>query len=378
MKITLMFAKPTTGGSAQLALQWSRLLRDAGATVQVLSLIDRPRRMRAGSVVELESEIGPIPSMGHRSRRDGPRTVWRIRRAIRPFEPDVIHVLDAAPEVYARLGTVGLGIPIVGTFVGRVARRRPGARSRLVHRLGLGARGIGADRWTALGRAVADFAVECGYDRELVEVVHPGFAPPVAPGTDSWISEQRREHPDRTFVIGVGRLEAVKRFELAIEAIALTPDDVHLVLVGEGAEHGMLERRSTTLGVADRVHFLGNQPTAIQLIADADVYVGPSESEGLVGYATLEAAALGTPIVVSDIPAVTQVLGDDCVRLVDPTDVRRFATCVLEAATATDDPRPARAREAVRAAFEPSNIQASLLAAYGDATGKPRTSLADP
>ena len=95
--------------------------------------------------------------------------------------------------------------------------------------------------------------------------------------------------------------------------MAAARPDVQLLLVGGGrgareliARHGLVERVRITGPLAD---------TELRaLIRGAAVFVVPSLVEGF-GLPVLEAMALGTPVVVSDTPALREVAGDAALAL---------------------------------------------------------------
>jgi len=100
------------------------------------------------------------------------------------------------------------------------------------------------------------------------------------------------------YVLVVGRLEAVKRPDLAIRALAHVPAPMRLVIVGEGSQRGLAERAAAESGVGDRVVFAGaasgDQLVALYAGARAVVYVPFDED---YGYVTLEAFLSAKPVV---------------------------------------------------------------------------------
>ena len=80
-------------------------------------------------------------------------------------------------------------------------------------------------------------------------------------------------------------------------ALALLPDDVHVVVVGEGPDRDDLERAiAAAVDLVSRVHLVGRVADARDLYRAFDVVVSPSRAEGLPN-SVLEAAAAGRAIV---------------------------------------------------------------------------------
>jgi glycosyltransferase involved in cell wall biosynthesis len=112
------------------------------------------------------------------------------------------------------------------------------------------------------------------------------------------LAERLREGRSGDYVLVVGRLESVKRPELAIRAMAHVPRPLRLVLVGEGSHRGAAERAAAEAGVADRVTFAGGA-TGDELVkwyADALAVVYAPYDEDY-GYVTLEAFLSDKPVV---------------------------------------------------------------------------------
>ncbi|MEV0380153.1 glycosyltransferase [Nonomuraea sp. NPDC050643] len=129
-------------------------------------------------------------------------------------------------------------------------------------------------------------------------------------------------------VLGVGRLEGVKRFDRLISAFARAgaPRPWELHLIGEGAEPARLRAHADREGVGDRVVFRGLVPAA-RMTAEylgASVLGLTSEHEGLP-VVLLEAGAHGLPSVAFDVSGGVRSAGP---VLVPPGDVDAFATAL--------------------------------------------------
>lgn len=116
--------------------------------------------------------------------------------------------------------------------------------------------------------------------------------------------------PDAIILGGLGRLDPAKGFTYLIEALANLRGDFPQALVaiaGTGALREQLEARASTLGIADRVVFLGFQ-TDVNVVLDAcDVFVMSSLCESL-GYALLEAMAHELPAVGTTVGGIPEVI----------------------------------------------------------------------
>ena len=140
-----------------------------------------------------------------------------------------------------------------------------------------------------------------------------------------------------------------------------------LEMRGRGDIATALRERAVERGVADRVIFTGQVPRekAYELLAAADVLAVPSHCEGMPKTA-VEAAALGTPFVVTDTCGVAAELhGETLGRVVKNWDAAAFGAAL----TVASDLRPAQeeARVFVQR-FSPERVAgaiSSLLDAIG-------------
>jgi glycosyltransferase involved in cell wall biosynthesis len=145
----------------------------------------------------------------------------------------------------------------------------------------------------------------------------------------------------------VGRLEAVKGLDLLLHAFRdarVTDPDTELHVAGGGPDRERLERLADDLGVSAAVMWHGHVDDPGAFLADIDVSVIPSRSEGF-GLSLLEALATGVPTAAFDLPALREV-GGATVAWAKPGDVTALADAMRRAKeTGTRDERRACALE---------------------------------
>jgi len=122
------------------------------------------------------------------------------------------------------------------------------------------------------------------------------------------------EAPRPCRIAYLGRLEAYKRVDLLLEAAAkLVPrfPGLEVLVIGRGAARASLEAQAHALGLADRTRFTGFVDDAARdaLLAQTRACVFPSEKEGW-GLTVIEANALATPVVASDVPGLRDSIRD--------------------------------------------------------------------
>ncbi len=106
--------------------------------------------------------------------------------------------------------------------------------------------------------------------------------------------------PDAPLILSVGELNENKNHKTVISALSQMQNKAaHYCIAGNGPLLEVLKDHAAALGVADRVHFLGYRRDVPALLYQADVFVLPSQREGL-GMAAIEAMSCGLPLVSSD------------------------------------------------------------------------------
>jgi L-malate glycosyltransferase len=132
-------------------------------------------------------------------------------------------------------------------------------------------------------------------------------------------------------LLTVGRLELIKGHHWAIRSIAdasIAPH-IHLHILGTGEEEQQLRRLSESLGLRDRVHFLGFRRNVYDYLAYCDALLIPSIHEGLP-YTLLEAMALGIPTIASHVGGLAETLQDKSTALLVPPQDKQALTQAIQ------------------------------------------------
>jgi phosphatidylinositol alpha-1,6-mannosyltransferase len=143
-------------------------------------------------------------------------------------------------------------------------------------------------------------------------------------------------------IVSVGRLVHRKGQDILIEAMPAIIKDVpeaHILMIGEGPYRSYLETRAKSLGIQERITFIGRIKYEVlpRYICAGDLFVMPSRSrlaglevEGL-GIVYLEASACGLPVIVGDSGgAPDAVLEGETGLVVDGTRKTDVAAAVVK------------------------------------------------
>lgn len=253
--------------------------------------------------------------------------LW-LRRLPRP---DVAHVfgfrdpIGTATATWCRLHGIPYVLEPLGMFMPRVRKLR-------LKRL------LDASLFRPVTAGAAAIVVTSEHERrqviaagglpERVVIRGNGFPPPAPDNRRTGALRRSLGLGDEPLILYVGRIASGKGIELLLEAVRRIPA-AHLALVGPDDGHGVsgkvlaAQRDPLTVG---RVHRLEPAERPLALYPDADVFVLPSEGESF-GMAAAEAAAAGTPVVVTHRCGIAEWLAPDAAVVV-PHDVDAVSTAV--------------------------------------------------
>lgn len=321
MRIARVLTRLNLGGPARQVLASDPRLLERGHELRVFC--GRPEPGEGDLRGELEArgvEVVPVPGLARAPSGWGDaRALAALARKLRAFRPDVVHTHASKAGLLGRLALPARRAARVHTFHGHVLEgyfgpRLSSALVRLERRLARR-----TDRVIAVSHATADDLVRLGVasERRLV-VVPPGveLAPLLAIEGRSGVLRSVCGAGEDTVLVGVlGRLAPVKRPELALEVfsmLAARHPRAELVYIGDGSERRALERRIRALPepLQRRVHMVGARADIAAVLADLDIVLSTSRSEGLP-VALVEAGAAGLPVVATDVGGVAEVVAHE-------------------------------------------------------------------
>ncbi|MBI1405777.1 MAG: glycosyltransferase [Caulobacter sp.] len=203
-------------------------------------------------------------------------------------------------DLWTRFGVAStarrLDARLLVAWMNRAARHAPAGPWGRIGRLGgyyklKNYRGF--DHLVGNTRDIVDWVIGQGWPAGKVSYI-PNFA--AAPEEVTPVDRASLDTPpDVPLLLSMGRLHAAKAHDVSLKALAALPD-AWLWIAGVGALEDQLKTLAQSLGVLDRVRFLGwrNDPSA--LYAAADVCLFPSRYEPL-GNVVIQAWAHGLPVI---------------------------------------------------------------------------------
>jgi len=268
-------------------------------------------------------------------KSSGHGAIGRIAAALRGAAIDVLHTHGGVAGLYGRLAAKKAGIPaIVHTLHGihYLHYRNPLAKRAsiiLERRL---------SRSTAAVIFVSQADLLVGMKLRLVpagkgRLIRNGVDPAgMIPDFDRAAKKNELGSAGRPLVVAISRLHRQKGLKHLLRAVPLIREEipaVKVVVAGGGPLESKLTSQVRRLRIEESTSLLGERKDVREVLAAADVFVLPSLWEGLP-YVLIEAAALGKPIVATDIDGVREVIrsGETGV-LVPPRDPGRLAAALI-------------------------------------------------
>ena len=227
-----------------------------------------------------------------RGKRAMVRMIGALRRATRhrlaSGDIDVVHAHWWFPSALA-IGRTAIRsrVPMVVTSHGSDARMATGMTASLAS--------------FALGRAAGVTTVSHWLAQRLRLLTAAPITVAPMPADVMRFTHQAAIRATPARLLFVGRLNPQKNPALLLRALAQLPEDIHLDVVGDGPESGMLHALSAQLGIAHRVAWHGHQPRDAMPVfyAQASCTLVPSRDEGF-GMVAAESLLCETPVVASN------------------------------------------------------------------------------
>ena len=178
-------------------------------------------------------------------------------------------------------------------------------------------------------------AVEMGWPEARAHVIS-NFVDPLPAGLAPVNRAEFNTPDDATVLIHLGRFVGRKRFDLAVRTVAGLPQHVHAWLIGDGELLAETRALAASLGVEDRVHFLGWQRDPSPFLKAADLLLCPTDEEPL-GNIVLEGWNAGLPVVATASPGPSWLIDDGVNGLLTPCgDADALTAAVSRVLTAPD------------------------------------------
>ena len=341
MKSLQIVGNARYGGATYLMLEWSKYLVERGYQVDIVCtdeiMVQKANEIPGIRVIDsiyMPREIKPGVDL---------KAFAQLISLMRQEQYHVVHTYTAVPSFLGRFAATLSRMPVIVNHQGGWS---VGDQSSFVERLFFTPleylATVACTKNICVSHAEKDKALQFGLapERKLVTIVN-GLD--TKPFVEAYQKRDRAEFlaslgvPEDHFVMGnTGRLVAGKGNETLVEAVHLLNKNRRaderpytLLLAGDGVGRSKLEALIKELNVENNVKLLGFWKEIPKFLANIDVFITPSLSEGL-SISLLEAMAAKCPIISSNIPPNAEVvLDEECGILVPTNDPLAIKEAVL-------------------------------------------------
>jgi glycosyltransferase involved in cell wall biosynthesis len=306
-----------------------------------------------------------------------------LHRLFRTLRPDIVHTHNPKPGVYGRLAAAAARVPaVVNTVHGLYAQPTdPWQRRAVVYSLERIAAAC-SDAELVQNPEDLETLTRLRVPRDRLTLLGNGvdlerFQPDaVSPDEVAQLRSSLGYGPDDVVVCAVGRLVWEKGYRELFTAASLLRAQgsaARFVVVGppDGSKDDRVDDESVRRAECDGVRFLGYRDDMPLLYAASDVFVLASHREGFPR-AAMEAAAMGLPVVATDVRGCRQVVDDGTTGLLVPVrDAPALAAAVSTLAASPDvrSRMSAAALAKARREFDQTRVIDTTLSVYSRLLG---------
>ncbi|HYY44558.1 MAG TPA: glycosyltransferase family 4 protein [Actinomycetota bacterium] len=283
----------------------------------------------------------------------GPVAAAGIRKALKEFDPEVVHLHEPLIPSLSLLALWNTEAPIVGTF----------------HAAADSSFGYQATK-PVLNRAAKRLDVRTTVSeaaRQLISRYFPGdyLITPNGVHSSRFCDAAPLDLGTGRKILFLSRIEERKGLDILIKAVASLGDlGVTLVVAGDGPERKSCRAMARRMGVS--VRFLGRVDEEVKprLYRSCEIYCAPALSGESFGIVLLEAMAAGAPVVCSSLDGFRSVAKGAAV-FVPPGDHRALARALRAVLTSEREIERMRAASLRKAAmFDWDRLAAGVEAVY--------------
>jgi L-malate glycosyltransferase len=309
MKIAIV-CYPTWGGSGVVATELGIELAERGHEIHFITY-KQPVRLELLSVNIHFHEVS-VPNYPLFQYQPYELALSsKLVDMVKLYKIDLLHVHYAIPHAYAgymakqMLQAEGIYIPMVTTLHGTditLVGNHPFYKTAVTFSINE------SDVVTSVSQSLKNDTMRLFDIKNEIEVV-PNFID-LAKYDHSFTDCQREMMADENerIITHISNLRPVKRITDIIEIFAKIHQAMpsKLVVVGEGPEKRGAKELCRTLGLEEKVIFLGNSSEIIKILCFSDLFLLPSEKESF-GLAALEAMASGVPVISTNTGGLPEV-----------------------------------------------------------------------
>lgn len=328
MKIAIV-CYPTFGGSGVVATELGMALSQRGHEIHFITYKQPVRLANLSSKMHYHEVNVPEYALFHYQPYELALSS-KLVNIVKQHHIDLLHVHYAIPHAYAgymakeMLKEEGIEVPMVTTLhgtditlVGNHPFYKPAVTFSINH----------SDVVTSVSQSLKEDTLRLFEVKKEIQVI-PNFID-ITRAERAVLDCQRSvmAREDEKIITHISNFRKVKRIDDVIKIFHLIQKKIKskLVMVGEGPERQMAEELAVSLGIEEKVIFLGQSNEVDKILCFSDLFLLPSEKESF-GLAALEAMMAGTPVISSNTGGLPEVNKEGVTGyLSDVGDVKEMA-----------------------------------------------------
>lgn len=319
LKVLLMITRAELGGGQTHVADLLRGMKD--------SLDCHLATGETGYLTEVAQQLGiPFHVLPHLVQPMNPaddlRAIRECHALLRELRPDLLHAHTSKAGIVGRAAARLAGVPSVFTahtwcfaegtswkwkLIGTPLEKLAAAWSGRIINVSDANRALAIKR--SVGRADRHVTIHNGIPDNPLRA-RPGYTGPVR-------------------ILMLARFAPQKAQSLLLQAVRGLDMPFELLFAGDGPMRGEVERHAASLGLGNRVRFLGQRLDVPELLALSHVFALFTHWEGFP-ISILEAMRAGLPVVASAVGGVAEAVNDTCGRVIAPGDVAGFRAALAE------------------------------------------------
>ena len=309
MKIAIV-CYPTFGGSGVVATELGIALANRGHEIHFVTYKQPVRLELLNANIHFHEVHVPEYALFHYQPYELALSS-KLVDTVKMYGIEVLHVHYAIPHAYAgymakqMLAKEGIYVPMITTLHGTditLVGKHPFYKPAVTFSINE------SDVVTAVSDRLKKDTLELFDIKNEIEVI-PNFIDTKKYAQDYTDCQRSLMAQDyERIVTHISNFRKVKRIEDVVSVFYKIQERIpaKLVMVGEGPEREKAEIQCETLGITDKVLFLGNSNEIDRVLCFSDLFLLPSESESF-GLAALEAMVNEVPVISSNTGGIPEV-----------------------------------------------------------------------
>lgn len=309
MKIAIV-CYPTFGGSGVVATELGMALCQRGHEIHFITYKQPVRLNNLSSKIHYHEVNVPEYPLFHYQPYELALSS-KLVNMVKKHKIDLLHVHYAIPHAYAgymakkMLREVGIEIPMVTTLhgtditlVGNHPFYKPAVTFSINH----------SDVVTSVSESLKNDTLRLFEIKKDIQVI-PNFIDSTKISNEFTDCQRGiMAEEDEKIIAHVSNFRKVKRIDDVVQIFYRIQKEIKakLMMVGQGPEREMAEELVASLGISDKVVFLGQSHEVDKILCFSDLFLLPSEKESF-GLAALEAMANRTPVISTNTGGLPEV-----------------------------------------------------------------------